>query len=230
MFYSPDGRIGFVHYPKTAGTSLQHWFRRVFPDGELLEPENPHLSVASSLAVVRQRRQAAARGWRRIVPTFLGGRPRREAALRIVGVIREPFEMLVSLYEYWRRHEFDVEPTAAFIRCARRDSFPAFVRMAVVDGQAPTYEWFFDAGGPAWPLTRLINYHALDQGLEELCRELGIDRPPPLETRNAASGARDLDAYRREAGFLVDDVQRHFAWYYEYGRAIALGGGWSRAA
>jgi hypothetical protein len=138
--------------------------------------------------------------------------------------------MLVSLYEYWRRHDFAVEPTAAFIRCARQDSFQAFVRMAVVDGQAPTYEWFFDVGGPAWPSTRLINYHALERGLEELCGELGIDRPPYLEKRNATPGTRDLDAYRREAGSLNDDVERHFRWYYEYGRAVALGSGWSRAA
>jgi hypothetical protein len=202
----------------------------VFPDGDLLDPENPHLTVASSLAAVQERRKRAGRGWRKWVPALLGGCPKREAVPRIVGVIRDPLAMLVSLYEYWRRHDFAVEPTAAFIRCARRDSFPAFVRMAVVDGQAPTYEWFFDVGGPAWPSTRLINYHALERGLEELCGELGIDRPPYLEKRNATSGPRDLDAYRREAGSLIDDVERHFRWYYEYGRAIALGSGWTRAA
>jgi hypothetical protein len=202
----------------------------VFPDGNLLDPENPHLTVASSLAAVQERRKRAGRGWRKWVPSLLGGCPEREAVPRIVGVIRDPLAMLVSLYEYWRRHDFAVEPTAAFICCARRDSFPAFVRMAVVDGQAPTYEWFFDVGGPAWPATRLINYHALERGLEELCGELGIDRPPYLEKRNATSGTRDLDAYRREAGSLIDDVERHFRWYYEYGQAIALGSGWSRAA
>jgi hypothetical protein len=198
----------------------------VFPDGDLLDPENPHLTVASSLAAVQARRKRAGRGWRKWVPALLGGCPKREAVPRIVGVIRDPLAMLVSLYEYWRRHDFAVEPTAAFIRCARH----AFVRMAVVDGQAPTYEWFFDVGGPAWPSTRLINYHALERGLEELCGELGIDRPPYLEKRNATSGPRDLDAYRREAGSLIDDVERHFRWYYEYGRAIALGSGWTRAA
>ena len=176
MFYSPRGHIGFVHYPKTAGTSLQHWFRRVFPDGDLLDPENPHLTVASSLAAVQERRKRAGRGWRKWVPSLLGGCPKRETVPRIVGVIRDPLAMLVSLYEYWRRHDFAVEPTAAFIGCARRESFHAFVRMAVVDGQAPTYEWFFDVGGPAWPSTRLINYHALERGLEELSGELGIDR------------------------------------------------------
>jgi hypothetical protein len=202
----------------------------VFPDGDLLDPENPHLTVASSLAAVQARRKRAGRGWRKWVPALLGGCPKREAVPRIVGVIRDPLAMLVSLYEYWRRHDFAVEPTAAFIRCARQDSFHAFVRMAVVDGQAPTYEWFFDVGGPAWPSTRLINYHALERGLEELCGELGIDRPPYLEKRNATSGPRDLEAYRREAGSLIGDVERHFRWYYEYGRAIALGSGWTRAA
>lgn len=144
----------------------------------------------------------------------------------LVGVIREPFEMLVSLYEYWRRHEFPTEPTAAFIRAARTGTFPEFVRMAVVEGHAPTYEWFFDVGGAAWSRTRLLDFATIDAGLAAVASELGIDRPPPLERRNVAGPAaagRDLAAYRRAVGPLVDEVRRHFRWYYDDGVRLALG-------
>lgn len=44
-------------------------------------------------------------------------------SLRVVGVMREPFEMLVSLYEYWRRDVFTNEPTEPFILLARHGEF-----------------------------------------------------------------------------------------------------------
>lgn len=220
VYYSPSAHVGFAHYVKTAGTSLQHWFRRVLPDGELLEPENPHLHVSAALDRVMVDRVPT--GWRRL----FAGRSRGPRPPLIVGVIRDPFEMLVSLYEYWRRHPFPVEPEAAFIRAARHGPFPEFLRMAVVDGHAPTYEWFFDVGGRAWSRTRLLDFATIDAGLGIVARELGIDAPPPLERRNAAlAGHRDLDAYRLAAGDLLAEVHRHFRWYFAEGLPLAVGGG-----
>lgn len=220
MFYSRHGDVAFAHYPKTAGTSVQFWFRRVFPDGELLEVENPHLPVAA--AIKRIRGGTPARAWRRFVAPIV--RARVPAIPTVVGVIREPFEMLVSLYEYWRRHEFAVEPEAAFIQAARRGTFAAFLRMAVVDGWMPTYESFFDVGGSAWARTRLIDFRGIDAGLAAVARECGAEQPPRLERRNAAATrCRDLTAYRVEAGALADEVRRHFRWYYEEGLELAIG-------
>lgn len=221
MFYSPAANVGFAHYTKTAGTSLQHWFRRVLPDGELLDPENPHLPVRNALERIESGRVPSR--WRWLAS--IRGRAVGRGAPLIVGVIREPFEMLVSLFEYWRRHEFPVEPTAAFILAARRGTFREFLRMAVIDGHSPTYEWFFDIGGPAWPRTRLLDFSAVDRGVVAVAKELGIEDPPPLERRNAADvGSRDLDAYRAAAGALMGDVRRHFRWYYDEGVGLAIGG------
>lgn len=209
--------MGFAHYPKTAGTSVQHWFRRAFPDGGLLDDANPHLTVAASLPRLPPRSPPTCL-WR-LVPGIW--RPVVRLPL-VVGVIREPFEMLASLYDYWRRHDFPVEPAAEFIQAARRGTFATFLRMAVVDGCMPTYECFFDVGGPAWPRTRLIDFAALEDGLARVARECGLHQPPVLERRNAATG-RDLAAYRREAGGLVAEVRRHFRWYHEEGLRLALG-------
>lgn len=218
MFYSRRGHVAFAHYPKTAGTSVQFWFRRAFPDGELLEVGNPHLPVA--IAVERIREAPPPRGWRQLFAPRAG---ERSAPPRVVGVIREPFEMLVSLFEYWRRHEFAVEPHEEFIQTARRGTFAAFLRQAVVEGCMPTYEWFFDVGGSAWDRTRLVDFDGIDAGLAIVAREFGILRPPRLERRNVAAVRRDLTAYRVAAGPLVDEVRRHFRWYYEEGLKIAIG-------
>lgn len=213
MLYSRASRVAFAHYPKTAGTSLQHWFRQAFPDAQLIVPDNPHLPVRTALEMIaaddRQDRRPRWRPWR--------AAPQEPRPRIIVGVLREPFEMLVSLFEYWRDLPFPAEPTAAFIRAARRGAFVDFVRMAVVDGQLPTYEWFFDEGGPAWPNTRLLDFQALETALPSLARDLRLRRPPPLERRNSHRGPRDLDAYRAAAGPLVDRVREYFKWFYAQG-------------
>lgn len=219
MFYSRRGHVAFAHYPKTAGTSVQFWFRRAFPDGELLERENPHLAVGVGLERIRDAGRPSL--WQRFLAPPAAKRP---LSPLVVGVLREPFEMLVSLYEYWRRHEFAVEPDVEFIQAARRGSFAAFVWLAVVEGCMPTYESFFDVGGPAWERTRLVDFRALDAGLAAVARECGIVRPPRLERRNAAAGVgHDLATYRDMAAGLVDEVHRHFHWYYEEGLRIAIG-------
>ncbi len=213
MLYSRAARVAFAHYPKTAGSALQHWFRRAFPDSRLLAPDNPHLSVREGLAAIAADPPPAARiGWR--------GAPEARQPRLIVGVMREPFEMLVSLFEFWREFPFAVEPNHPFILSARRDAFPEFLELAVIAGQVPTYESFFDVGGPAWPQTRLIHFADLSAGLHRVAAELRLWRRPPLERHNCHAGPRDLADYRRQAGALMAGVQRHFHWYFEHGLAL----------
>jgi hypothetical protein len=226
VLYSRASRVAFAHYPKTGGTSLQHWFRRAFPDAHLLVPDNPHLPVRTALDMI-----AAADRHDRRPHWFPWRTAQAEKAPRIVvGVLREPFEMLVSLFEYWRDFPFAVEPTAAFIRAARGGAFVDFLRLAVVDGQLPTYEWFFDAGGPAWPQTRLLDFRSLDTTLASLAHELGLHQPPALEHRNGHDGRRDLDGYQAAAGGLTDRVQEYFGWYYSHGTVRGAGHLIGRAA
>jgi phenylacetate-CoA ligase len=69
---------------------------RILPDGELLERENPHLPVA--VALDRVMVDSRPSGWRRLFARRRATAPRPPL---IVGVIRDPFEMLVSLLKFF---------------------------------------------------------------------------------------------------------------------------------
>lgn len=152
------------------------------------------------------------------------------SSLRIIGVIREPFEMLVSLYEFWKKTpaEMAVSP---FIDTARNGTFRDFLWMAVVQKEMPKYEEFFDVGGPAWANTRLIDFATLEPGLAGVCAEFGIHDTPRLERINAGGGRqRSLEDYRSSVATLVINVRSHFRWYYEHGMRLAIRGGEHRIA
>jgi hypothetical protein len=237
MLYSRAMNVGFAHYPKTAGHSLTRWFLEAFPDAEFVARhpryEINHLPVRESLerlGLVRprgaQRDGRLSRAVRR-----LGGGPwldraaaRRESggarcSTRIIGVVREPFDMLVSLFEYWRRFDFAEEPTLQLIRCARTGTFREFLTLAVVERQVLNYRDFFDMEGPAAASTRLLAFDSLEHALEEVCREFRLPMPAAkLGQLNASPNRRrDLTPYVAEAGSLLADVRSHFRWYYETG-------------
>ena len=257
MLYSQSMDIGFAHYPKTAGHSLTRWFRDVFPDARLVEPhplyEVNHLPVRDSLerlGLVPQRRDPSLAGSHRLtrvchkLARTLGrwlpqGRDAstvdvQPCKTRIIGVIREPFEMLVSLFEYWRSYAFLEEPTQPLIQWARRDDFHRFLSLAVDEGGLANYESFFDMDGPASSNTRLLDFNALEPALLQVCREFGVNATEPrLGLHNVGPSRQpDLHRYRTEAGTLMSGVRSHFRWYYDEGvhvmvrghRAVSLAG------
>lgn len=231
MLYSRSANIAFAHYPKTAGHSLAAWFHGAFPDAAFVEPLTvytiSHLDVRESLVRLGLA-SPSSRGWRHRLRRWLRGTtiPPAACGLRIIGVVREPFEMLVSLYEYWRTYDFHVPPEAPLIRAARERSFPEFLALAVGDQPVQTYRDFFDVGGPAWPTTRLLAFESLEPALARACREFDVLPPAgSLGRRNEGpSPGRDLGPYRVAAGSLVADVHRHFAWYYDEGVRVMLRG------
>ena len=236
MLYSRFHDIAFAHYPKTAGHSLVEWFRSVFPDASFAEPPSrydvSHLPVRDSLirlGLVAAPAEAPRNPLSRLL-LRVTGRPRASAnddrcPTRIIGVVREPLEMLVSLYEYWRAFPFGVEPDEAFIRSARVGTFRDFLEIGVLRGVLWNYDTFFDVGGPAWPTTRLIDFRHLDAGLASVCREFGIQSQVPLARRNAGPHhGRALASYRDAAGPLLAEVHRHFHWYYEQGDTAIVRG------
>jgi hypothetical protein len=221
MLYSRAANVAFAHYPKTAGSAIAEWFRRSFPDARYVRPGRPHVNVHSSLAwlsggrslppVARLWYLARASNWRLAsepVPDLPG-------TIRIIGVVRDPLETLVSLYEYWRRGEANPGPDSRFVTAAWEGRFADFVGVAV-GGGLPSYATFFDVGGPAWPNTRLVHFADVEEGLRRACREFGLDVAVNLPHKNCApNGRHSLEAYARAAADLMPLVHRHFRWYHE---------------
>jgi len=192
MLYSPSHDVALAHYPKTADTSLQLWFAEAFSDARLVAPENKHIAVPPALTL--------------LAPTVP----------RVIGVLRDPFEMMVSLYEYWR-HAENPQPSL-YASSARECSFRDFLAAGVIGGRAPRYEEFFGVGGAAWAATRLLDFRTLDASLRIVCREFGLPEPRSVpRTNTSPSGAKDLSRYREEAGPVLPFVEKHFRWYYEKG-------------
>ena len=222
MLYSPAAKVAFAHYPKTAGHTLVSWFQESFPDARFVEPPRgytiSHLPVRDSLERLGLISPPRLSGWQRI-SSLLGGAPVAAGGLRIIGVLRDPFEMLVSLFEYWRTYKFSEPPQPRLIRAACSLSFRDFLALAVGPEPVQTYRDFFDVGGPAWPQTRLLDFASLEPALATVCREFGM-RPPRQPLANHNSGprpGRNLAPYRDEAGPLIEKARRHFDWYYTLG-------------
>jgi len=97
--------------------------------------------------------------------------------------------------------------------------------VAIIEGQVRTYDDFFGVGGPAWPDTRLLAFESLAPALAAVCREFGWPSSPQLARHNSGPRpVRDLEPYRREAGSLIGDLYRRFAWYYDEGVRVMLRG------
>ena len=231
MLVSKEHNVAFAHYMKTAGTSLQGWFKESFPDAYFVSPLNQHFPVAPSLRELRPRgwlratRKLAFKETLRFMPAAMVA-PLQPwpSRLRIIGVIRDPFEMMVSLYEFWKRHELPPDAPEIIV-CARKGVFRDFLAGCVIGCYIPTYEAFFDVGGPAWTNTRLLDFNSLNSALETVCEEFGLHPPRRLQTVNSApEGTRNLDLYREEAGPLMLVVHRHFRWYYEEGIHLMIRG------
>ena len=231
MLFSRQHRLAFAHYPKTAGTSLQHWFLDTCPDAEFVVPDNPHYPVNHSLALLRppafQRRlgRFTHRSLKLLSPTLAEPYTPLHASLRIVGVIRDPFEMLVSLFEFWKREPSVAQTTDAFVGCPQHHTFRDFIAAAVIGSRIPSYDEFFDVGGPLWHHTTLLDFDSLQPALQSFCDMNGLGHARPLPSLNRSpAGGRDIQRYVDEAGPLMADVRNHFRWYYEEGVHLMIRG------
>jgi len=231
MLYSRRHRIAFAHYPKTAGHSMVKWFRATFPDAAFVKPDpiHPvsHLPVRESLdrlGIAPQSLRFLGRSGRNAVGSLARHiLPFPRPALRIIGVVREPLAMLVSLFEYWGSYDFGAEPITPLIRAAKTGSFKTFLEHAILRRELPKYDNFFDVGGQAWGNTRLLDLESLDADLDALTEAWGIDTPVTrLDRCNVGPRqGRDLSLYLDEAGTLVGVARGYFGWYYRRRSAAA---------
>jgi len=222
MLVSMRHKIAFAHYPKTAGTSVRDWFRDSYPDAEYLNASNPHLPVRQSLRLLRRRLIRSPTRALRFACTSIqhsAGLTRfrwADPEWRVLGVVRDPFEMMVSLYEYWRSHPFPPGPNEPLIECATRHTFRDFVAAGIIGQVVLPYDRFFDREGPLWARTTLIEFSELPHALELFCQQAGLSTPVPLRVANRTPDmGRDLARYAEQIGTLMDDLRRYFEWYYK---------------
>lgn len=226
MLYSRSADVAFAHYPQTADFAIADWFQRAFPDARFVRPGSPHVDVRRSLAwlsggrslppLARIRHLARVSSWR----PPCAARPDLAARIRIIGVVRDPLEMLAALYGSWRQGDANPNPRDPLATAAWEGRFADFVRQAI-GGRLPSYAAFFDAGGPAWPNTRLVHFANLEEGLARACREFGLDSAIdlPLGRCGSVRTGHVPPGIALPAG-LAAKVRRHFAWYHEtYGHA-----------
>lgn len=231
MLYSPSQRIAFAHYPKTAGHSLVTWFRATFPDARFLRPDPVHLvshlplrESLDLLGMAPQPLRFLGRSTRNAIGS-LASRvlPFAKPSPRIIGVVREPMSMLVSLYEYWKHYDFGSQALTPLIMAARSGCFRTFLHRAVVRRDLPRYENFFDVGGAAWNSTRLLDFDTLEESLGELVRDWDLPAPSTrLERRNVGPRrVQDLTPYEQQAAALTAVARSYFGWYYRRGSHTA---------
>lgn len=230
MLYSANSNVAFAHYPKTAGTTISHWFKSTFPDAIYLEPNPPqkvsHFDVKSSIRQLNPPSRWHVRALKHLFNT----KDKKEFVienLRIIGVLRDPFDMLVSLYEYWRnidRSAFNPPELSPLIITAREESFLKFLGMAVGEYPVAKYRDFFDVGGPCWPKTRLLAFECIDQALIKVCSEFNLPAPNKiLKVLNSnPKTIPSIQPYLRQAGSLINHVEQHFHWYYNEGQKIMV--------
>jgi|LakMenEpi03Aug12_release.lakeMendotaPanAssembly.Ray.scaffolds.fasta_scaffold616830_1 hypothetical protein len=206
MLYSAQHRVGYVHYPKTAGHSVSLWFKRSFPDAVYLDPPSrhnvSHLGVKPSLSLLCALNTKAI------------------SSLRIIAVMREPLSMMISLYKYWKTYKFSKsdDELPLLIQFARNKTFAEFVDLAVDGSNIETYESFFDFGGPVWPETRIAAFESLESGVFRIIKEMDLVSDKVLSRLNV--GPSSHESVRSISCHTVTKLKKYFAWYYETGQHV----------
>lgn len=219
MLISKSHNFAFVHYPKTAGTSVASLLTDCFPDARLVDPGDMHLDVRYGL----KRLLAMNRPIRSRLAALCGRPPGRcdvtvddPLNLRVLGILRDPFEMTASLFEYWHRALPEAEKHhSPLASAATKGDFQEFLRVMASDREFfPTYRRFYDFGGPLWARTTLVDFDHLHEGLEEAFALLGI-KADLRRLRHLNSGERNPDRLRtleKQAGPMADKIRLRFEW------------------
>jgi len=143
-------------------------------------------------------------------------------ALRVVGVVRDPFQMAVSLFDYWHRCLTEREKDhSALMAAAYRGDYLGFMGLISSDeSRFPTYLQFYDFGGPLWPATALVDFAHLREGLDQAFAAFGVrvdlGRLPLRNVSRRPEGHMRLREL--EAGPLAEAIRRR----YDLGTSVKL--------
>ncbi len=183
----------FLQAPHTGSTSLGTLFREDFGGVKLLEDR---VRDARGRIVLRQKHQSLPQ----LLETGLITPAERASLLVVVGV-RNPYDLVLT--EYARNREAgtisagqrvlrhlpgvsDDFSASDFERFVARRYRPNAVYRAL--GRKPTVPVDWTAGAD-----HVIRFEAMQAGLDEALRKVGIEEPHPLPHRNPTPSRRDRD-------------------------------------
>jgi len=202
MLYIPKHHIAFVHYPKTAGTSVLHLLHGCFSDAVELGPT--HCGIRESRRILRRPKHWSRTGFR-------GTR-----SLKFFGVVREPKDMLVSLFSYWGGRHTELRPEMPMHAAVLANDFEKFIHHAVLKRDLPNYRNFFDFQGSCWRATRLILFDNIRAEVAALVRDMTSVTPPEISSYNSSpADPIKQEEYRGLAyGKFAGHITEYFKWYY----------------
>ena len=191
---SLDDGFVFIHVPKTAGRSL----------AQVLQTRGPRFASMPDLidasgdrAGIRHPNHLRARD----VAAWLG--PETWARLHSFGLVRNPWDRMVSIYAFARQHR----PHARHAE-ARAVDFRGFVEASGRQDLRPQSEWLCDAAGELM-VSEVFRFEDLATAYPTILRRCGIGEPGAMPHENVSKRTADYRGFYDNA--LAERVREAFA-------------------
>ena len=148
MYYSAKFNLCFFHTPKTGGTSFREWLKEGISDLELVINKRYHETLSETAKVFKDFDNT-----------------------RIVTILRNPFDLVVSTYFYWRKFPKDYRNER--VQMAHKSEFNDFVKWFVVNRD--NYKTFLEVDGKIPVNIRFIRLENLIEESQEVFDGLGMN-------------------------------------------------------
>lgn len=143
MIHDVKNNIRFFHIPKNAGTSIEHWFRQHIDGCDILDGSDRHIGPTRG-----EKLWGKDDCW-----TFC--------------VVRNPWDRMVSWYNYWKKLQKHDMPFESFILKAKED--PGSIYVNFLGGQHGVYFY----------VDHVIRYEQLDKQFEVIQEKTNCFEPLP---------------------------------------------------